>query len=95
MAPLLRRATRVSCFFCQSAPDPPPLNPRSFVCPQCACWNRYDARGDIMSDEPAMHDESLNRRSFAKRGACCFGGAFLVLGAVLPWRSGRVRSAVC
>ena len=72
MAPLLRRATRVSCFFCQSALDPPPQNPRSFVCPQCACWNRYDARGDIMSDEPAMHDESLNRKSFAKRGASVF-----------------------
>ncbi len=25
---------------------------------------------EIMSDEPAMHEESLNRTSFAKRGEC-------------------------
>ncbi|KAG6381036.1 hypothetical protein JVT61DRAFT_5432 [Boletus reticuloceps] len=28
----------------------------------------FDANGEIMSDEPAMHDENLNASSFAKRG---------------------------
>ncbi|KAI6162079.1 Ima1 N-terminal domain-containing protein [Pisolithus thermaeus] len=51
----------VSCFFCQSRVTPNDL--RSFRCPQCNCWNRYDANGEIMSDEPAMHDETLNATS--------------------------------
>ncbi len=36
----------------------------------CKCWNRYAANNEIISDEPAMHDENLNARSFAKRGVC-------------------------
>lgn len=66
MSGLLRRPTKVICFFCQS--EVQPRDPRSFRCSQCSCWNRYDARGEIVSDEPAMHDESMNTRSFAKRG---------------------------
>ncbi|KII93775.1 hypothetical protein PLICRDRAFT_101031 [Plicaturopsis crispa FD-325 SS-3] len=64
-----RRPSNVSCFFCQSTVSPMPQNPRSFRCPHCSCWNRYDAHGEIMSDEPAMHEESLNVRSFAKRAS--------------------------
>lgn len=67
MSKLLRRPTRQTCFFCNS--EVLPKDPRSFRCPQCGCWNRYDANGEIMSDDPAMHDESLNTRSFAKRGS--------------------------
>ncbi|EPQ60514.1 hypothetical protein GLOTRDRAFT_68209 [Gloeophyllum trabeum ATCC 11539] len=69
MAPLLRRPTSVTCFFCNSAITPLPQNPRNFRCPHCTCWNRYDAHGEIMSDEPAMHDETLNKKSFSKRAS--------------------------
>ncbi|KDQ63445.1 hypothetical protein JAAARDRAFT_120821 [Jaapia argillacea MUCL 33604] len=69
MASLIRRPTSVSCFFCNTPIVPLPQNPRSFRCPHCQCWNRFDANGDIMSDEPAMHDEALNARSFAKRAS--------------------------
>ncbi|KAI8990541.1 Ima1 N-terminal domain-containing protein [Trametes punicea] len=69
MPAILRQASSVSCFFCQSAVTPLPRNPRSFRCPHCDCWNRYDERGEILSDEPAMHDENLNARSFAKRAS--------------------------
>ncbi|KIJ68203.1 hypothetical protein HYDPIDRAFT_81318 [Hydnomerulius pinastri MD-312] len=67
--PFLRRTSNLTCFFCQSAVSPAPVDARSFRCPQCNCWNRYDANGEIMSDEPAMHDEKLNARSFAKRAS--------------------------
>ncbi|KAG9314228.1 hypothetical protein JVU11DRAFT_5015 [Chiua virens] len=63
----LRRSSTFACFFCLSTPSSP-LDPRSFRCPHCGCWNRYDANGEIMSDEPAMHDEKMNASSFAKRG---------------------------
>ena len=66
MAKLLRRPTRVVCFYCNTQVDP--KDPRNFRCSACGCWNRYDASGEIMSDEPAMHDEKMNARSFAKRG---------------------------
>ena len=66
--PALFRPSIVSCFFCQQAISPLPRDPRSFRCPHCACLNRYDSKGEILSDEPAMHDEALNSRSFAKRG---------------------------
>lgn len=66
MSKLLRRPTRVECFYCSTQLDP--RNPRNFRCYACGCWNRYDANGEIMSDEPAMHDEKMNMRSFAKRG---------------------------
>jgi hypothetical protein len=69
MGTLLRRPTRTVCFFCQTSISPPPPQPHSFLCPHCACWNHYDDNGNILSDDPAMHDESLNRRSFARRGA--------------------------
>ncbi|KAF7796396.1 hypothetical protein EIP86_007573 [Pleurotus ostreatoroseus] len=66
MSKLLRRPTRIECFYCGTQADP--RDPRTFRCHACGCWNRYDARGEIMSDEPAMHDEKMNMRSFAKRG---------------------------
>ncbi|KAH8099413.1 Ima1 N-terminal domain-containing protein [Cristinia sonorae] len=69
MSKLLRRHTRVACFFCQSEANP--RDPRAFICASCHCWNRYDSNGELISDEPAMHDERLNARSFARRGACC------------------------
>ncbi|KAI0825020.1 Ima1 N-terminal domain-containing protein [Trametes gibbosa] len=69
MPAVFRHPSSTSCFYCQSTVTPPPRNPRSFRCPHCDCWNRYDARGEIMSDEPAMHDENLNARSFAKRAS--------------------------
>jgi hypothetical protein len=69
MGTLLRRPVRTLCFFCQTSISPPPPHPLSFLCPHCACWNHYDANGVILSDDPAMHDETLNRRSFARRGA--------------------------
>ena len=69
MSALLLRQPRTLCFFCQSLISPPPKQPLSFFCPHCRCWNRYDDNGDILSDEPAMHDENLNRKSFARRGA--------------------------
>lgn len=59
---------QTSCFFCQSHINPPPRDSRNFKCPHCQCWNRYDARGEIISDEPAMHDAGMNAKSFAKRG---------------------------
>ncbi|KAH7885929.1 Ima1 N-terminal domain-containing protein [Phlebopus sp. FC_14] len=69
MPPFFRRTSNFSCFFCQSSISPAPFDPRCFRCPQCSCWNRYDANGEIMSDEPAMHDENLNAKSFAKRAS--------------------------
>ncbi|KAF9244549.1 Ima1 N-terminal domain-containing protein [Melanogaster broomeanus] len=67
--PFLRRTSNLTCFFCQSPICPAPVDPRSFHCTCCGCWNRYDAKGEIMSDEPAMHDEKLNTKSFAKRAS--------------------------
>ncbi|KIJ21898.1 hypothetical protein PAXINDRAFT_105505 [Paxillus involutus ATCC 200175] len=67
--PFLKRTSNLTCFFCQSTLSPTPINPRSFRCPHCSCWNRYDTNGEIMSDEPAMHDEKLNTKSFAKRAS--------------------------
>ncbi|KAH9858081.1 Ima1 N-terminal domain-containing protein [Lenzites betulinus] len=69
MPKVFRHPSSVSCFYCQSTVTPTPRNPRSFQCPECDCWNRYDENGEIMSDEPAMHDENLNARSFAKRAS--------------------------
>ncbi|KAI0068293.1 hypothetical protein BV25DRAFT_557601 [Artomyces pyxidatus] len=70
MNALLRRPSRaVSCFFCQTVISPPPPSPRSFLCPHCTCWNRFDEQGNIMSDDPAMHDEGMNLKSFARRGS--------------------------
>lgn len=69
MPPLFRHAGSTICFFCRSTIKPAPPDQRSFRCPHCDCWNRYDANGEIMSDEPAMHDESLNSKSFAKRAS--------------------------
>ncbi|KAH7912996.1 Ima1 N-terminal domain-containing protein [Hygrophoropsis aurantiaca] len=69
MPPFFRRSSNVSCFFCQSSITPSPANPRSFRCPHCSCLNRFDANGEILSDEPAMHDEAMNAKSFAKRAS--------------------------
>jgi hypothetical protein len=70
--PALFRPPQISCFFCQQAISPAPRDPRAFRCPHCTCLNRYDSQGEILSDEPAMHDETLNSRSFAKRGECLY-----------------------
>jgi Ima1 N-terminal domain len=64
---MFRRHSNIQCFFCQS-PNALHLNPHNFKCTSCGCWNRYDSRGEIISDEPAMHEEHLNSKSFAKRG---------------------------
>ncbi|EJF66801.1 hypothetical protein DICSQDRAFT_95566 [Dichomitus squalens LYAD-421 SS1] len=69
MPALFKHPSAVLCFYCQSGVTPVPRNPRSFRCPHCDCWNRYDAKGEIVSDEPAMHDENLNARSFARRAS--------------------------
>lgn len=87
MGTLLRRPPRTLCFFCQTSISPPPPQPLSFLCPHCACWNHYDANGDILSDDPAMHDEALNRRSFARRGA-----SFAVPSSPFPY-TGPLSSA--
>ncbi|KIJ54653.1 hypothetical protein M422DRAFT_200532 [Sphaerobolus stellatus SS14] len=58
-----------TCFFCLTPLSKQPRNSRSFKCPECDCWNRYDERGEIMSDEPAMHEESMNTQSYAKRAS--------------------------
>jgi Ima1 N-terminal domain len=71
MGTILRRQSPIVCFFCQTTISPPPHQPLSFLCPHCSCWNRYDSNMVILSDDPAMHDESLNRKSFARRGAFC------------------------
>ncbi|KAF8973558.1 Ima1 N-terminal domain-containing protein [Flammula alnicola] len=68
MPALFRRHSNIQCFFCQS-PVPLPANIRNFKCSSCGCWNRYDEKGEIISDEPAMHEEGLNSRSFAKRAS--------------------------
>ncbi|KAF9651998.1 hypothetical protein BDM02DRAFT_3090013 [Thelephora ganbajun] len=60
---------QTTCFFCQSHINPPPRDPRNFKCPYCQCWNRYDAHGEITSDEPAMHEPGMNTKSFAKRAS--------------------------
>ena len=88
MRTLLRRPTRALCFFCQTSISPPPPQPLSFLCPHCACWNHYDANGNILSDDPAMHDESLNGRSFARRGASSLSSALLSI-----FRSLRIAPA--
>ncbi|EIN14052.1 hypothetical protein PUNSTDRAFT_57446 [Punctularia strigosozonata HHB-11173 SS5] len=69
MAPIFQRFNQAICFFCNETQTPSPRNCRQFRCAQCGCWNRYDAAGEIMSDEPAMHDASLNAKSFAKRAS--------------------------
>ncbi|KAJ7092564.1 Ima1 N-terminal domain-containing protein [Mycena epipterygia] len=63
---MLRRRSNVSCFFCNSAISLP-KDPTNFRCPYCNCLNRW-VDGNIVSDEPAMHDENLNSRAFSKRG---------------------------
>ncbi|KAF9479720.1 hypothetical protein BDN70DRAFT_858067 [Pholiota conissans] len=68
MPALFRRHSNVQCFFCQS-PIPFPADIRNFKCSACGCWNRYDEKGEIVSDEPAMHEERLNSKSFAKRAS--------------------------
>ncbi|PBL01191.1 hypothetical protein ARMGADRAFT_415350 [Armillaria gallica] len=65
---MFHRRNSVQCFFCNT-PTALPKDPRNFRCNNCGCWNRYDATGEILSSEPAMHDESLNLRSFSKRAS--------------------------
>ncbi|KAJ7492776.1 Ima1 N-terminal domain-containing protein [Mycena latifolia] len=63
---LRRRSNNVTCYFCNSASLP--RDPTHFRCPYCNCLNRW-VDGNIVSDEPAMHDENLNSKAFSKRGA--------------------------
>ncbi|KIY45770.1 hypothetical protein FISHEDRAFT_66817 [Fistulina hepatica ATCC 64428] len=63
------RNSGVQCFFCNSFLDKAPRDPRNFLCPHCTCWNRYDQYGEISSYEAAMQDESLNRKSYLRRGS--------------------------
>ncbi len=78
MSALFRRHSSLRCFFCHSsiliAQDP-----RNFHCNACGCWNRYDKSGEILSDDPAMHDVSLNSLSFAKRGILLLHRSILLL----------------
>ncbi|KAF8213217.1 Ima1 N-terminal domain-containing protein [Mycena galopus ATCC 62051] len=62
---MLRRRSNISCYFCNS-PISLPKDPTNckFICPYCNCLNRW-VNGQIVSDEPAMHDESLNPRAFS------------------------------
>ncbi|KAF7784643.1 hypothetical protein Agabi119p4_808 [Agaricus bisporus var. burnettii] len=69
MSHLFRRHSNILCFFCQTPVSSLPKDIRNFKCPTCACWNKYDANGEIISDEPAMYDENLNKDSFAKRAS--------------------------
>ncbi|KAJ3916623.1 Ima1 N-terminal domain-containing protein [Lentinula edodes] len=64
---MFRRPPQAQCYFCNTF-LPHPKDPRNFRCNSCGCWNRYDAKGEILSDEPQMHEESLNVKSFSKRG---------------------------
>ncbi|KAF8167742.1 Ima1 N-terminal domain-containing protein [Crassisporium funariophilum] len=68
MPALFRRHSALRCFFCQS-PTAFSIGTRNFKCASCGCWNRYDDKGEIISDEPAMHEEHLNSKSFAKRAS--------------------------
>lgn len=70
---LFRRQRASTCFYCQStvshsSSSSGVFDPNFFRCPYCACWNRYDAYGQVIGDEPAMRDERLNIESFMKRG---------------------------
>jgi hypothetical protein len=67
----------VECYFCGTpCPSARLSSPSSasgkagcsFRCSECQSYNRYDHKGRIISDDPAMHDESMNTRSFARRG---------------------------
>ncbi|PIL31845.1 hypothetical protein GSI_06549 [Ganoderma sinense ZZ0214-1] len=69
MSRIFRQPAVLFCFYCQSSVTPAPRNPRVFQCPHCECINHYNARGEIVSDDPAMHDESYNKRSFARRAS--------------------------
>ncbi|KAF7339607.1 Integral inner nuclear membrane protein ima1 [Mycena sanguinolenta] len=60
---MLRRRSNISCYFCNSTISLP-KDPTNFRCPSCGCLNRW-VNGQIVSDEPAMHDESLNSRAFS------------------------------
>ncbi|KIY70166.1 hypothetical protein CYLTODRAFT_392477, partial [Cylindrobasidium torrendii FP15055 ss-10] len=67
MPVLFKRPGPALCHFCNRTVTNT-RDPNNFRCPHCQSTNRYDANGVISSYEPAMRDESLNRRSFEKRG---------------------------
>ncbi|KAI1788778.1 Ima1 N-terminal domain-containing protein [Ganoderma leucocontextum] len=69
MSGLFKQPSAVFCFYCQSGVTPIPRNPRLFQCPHCDCWNSYNAKGEIVSDDPAMHEENCNTSSFARRAS--------------------------
>ncbi|KAF9076115.1 Ima1 N-terminal domain-containing protein [Rhodocollybia butyracea] len=65
---MFKSSKEAQCYFCNSF-LPLPRDPKNFRCRACGCWNRYDSNGEILSDEPAMHEESLNSKSFLKRAS--------------------------
>jgi hypothetical protein len=90
--PFLRRTGNLTCFFCLSAVSPAPADARSYRCPHCGCRNRFDANGEILSDEPAMHDEKLNATSFAKRGSSFMQSFTSTAAAHCPPQHPRTRT---
>ncbi|KAJ3821804.1 Ima1 N-terminal domain-containing protein [Lentinula raphanica] len=65
---MFRRPTQAQCFFCNTLISRI-RDPKNFRCSSCGCVNRYDNQGEIISDEPQMHEESLNLQSFSKRAS--------------------------
>ncbi|KAJ3750602.1 Ima1 N-terminal domain-containing protein [Lentinula detonsa] len=65
---MFRRPAQAQCFFCNTLISHL-RDPKNFRCTSCGCWNRYDGKGEILSDEPQMHEESLNVKSFLKRAS--------------------------
>ncbi|KAL1762324.1 Ima1 N-terminal domain-containing protein [Schizophyllum commune] len=58
-----------TCHFCGQPQETTQRHTKDFRCRNCTCWNRFDAHGEILSSEPAMHEESMNARSFSKRAS--------------------------
>ncbi|KLO20762.1 hypothetical protein SCHPADRAFT_992074 [Schizopora paradoxa] len=84
MSFILSRSSPRTCYYCRSTvASSTPSSPlfggfssanagsssSNFRCPHCGCWNRFNEKGEIIGDEPAMRNESLNVDSFAKRGS--------------------------
>ncbi|KAJ4485951.1 Ima1 N-terminal domain-containing protein [Lentinula aciculospora] len=65
---MFRRPAQAQCYFCSTF-TPHPRDPSNFRCTSCGCLNRYDTKGEIISDDTQMYEESLNARSFSKRAS--------------------------
>ncbi|TRM60179.1 Ima1 N-terminal domain-containing protein [Schizophyllum amplum] len=66
---MFRAQKQRTCHFCGEPQESNNRNTRDFRCRNCQCWNRFDVNGEILSSEPAMHEESLNSRAFSKRAS--------------------------